>query len=91
MKRKGQVSVPLDDSLRAFVQDMAAREDRTIAGQIRHLIAERARVPNAGAGGMTTEPSMQEDTEQPMPRFVELARHTLRLVIDKTKPMQQCD
>src|SRR6266446_3719306 len=24
-------------------------------------------------------------------RFVKLARHALRLVIDKTKPMQQCD
>src|SRR5262245_45390260 len=29
--------------------------------------------------------------ESPLLRFVELARHTLRLVIDKTKPMQQCD
>ncbi len=34
----------LDPQLRAFVEQTAAREDRTIAGQIRHIVAEAARV-----------------------------------------------
>jgi hypothetical protein len=42
-RREHQVSVPLDAELRAFVERVAVREDRTLAGQIRHLIAEAAR------------------------------------------------
>ena len=42
-KRREQVSVPLDPELRAFVERAAEREDRTLAGQIRHLVAEAAR------------------------------------------------
>ena len=38
-----QVSVPLPADLRAFVERAAAREDRSVAGQIRHLVAEAAR------------------------------------------------
>jgi hypothetical protein len=47
-KRDHQVSVPLDPELREFVEQSAAREDRTVAGQVRHLIAEaaRARTPS---------------------------------------------
>lgn len=41
--RQNQVSVPLDPQLRAFVEQAAEREDRTMAGQIRHLVAEAAR------------------------------------------------
>lgn len=42
-RQRQQVSVPLDPQLRAFVEETAAREDRTVAGQIRHLVAEAAR------------------------------------------------
>jgi len=38
-----QVSVPLSADLRAFVEGEAAREDRSMAAQIRHLVAEAAR------------------------------------------------
>lgn len=41
--RNHQVSVPLDPALREFVEQAAEREDRTMAGQIRHLVAEAAR------------------------------------------------
>jgi len=40
---KQKVSVPLDRELREFVEAQAQAEDRTIAGQIRHLVAEAAR------------------------------------------------
>jgi hypothetical protein len=40
---KEQISVPLDPDLRDFVRRTALREDRTVAAQIRHLIAEAAR------------------------------------------------
>ncbi len=42
-KKREQVSVPLDPALRQFVERAAEREDRTLAGQIRHLVAEAAR------------------------------------------------
>jgi hypothetical protein len=42
-KRDYQVSVPLDQALREFVERAAEREDRSLAGQIRHLVAEAAR------------------------------------------------
>jgi hypothetical protein len=42
-RKREQVSVPLGPQLRAFVEQTAAREDRTVAGQIRHLVAEAAR------------------------------------------------
>ena len=38
-----QVSVPLPRELREFVERQAQREDRSVAGQIRHLVAEAAR------------------------------------------------
>jgi hypothetical protein len=37
-----QVSVPLPAELHAFVERAAEREDRSVAGQIRHLVAEAA-------------------------------------------------
>lgn len=43
MRKREQVSVPLPAELREFVERAAVREDRTLAGQIRHLIAEAAR------------------------------------------------
>jgi CopG-like RHH_1 or ribbon-helix-helix domain, RHH_5 len=43
MSKREQVSVPLPAELREFVERAAVREDRTLAGQIRHLIAEAAR------------------------------------------------
>ena len=43
-KRDHQVSVPLPADLREFVERAAEQEDRTIAGQIRHLVARAARV-----------------------------------------------
>jgi len=42
-KRENQLSVPITPELRAFVEREAAREDQTVAGQVRHLIAEAAR------------------------------------------------
>jgi hypothetical protein len=47
-KRDNQISVPLDRELRAFVERQAAREDRSLAGQIRHLVAEAARARREG-------------------------------------------
>jgi len=41
--RENQVTVPLPSELRAFVERAAEREDRTVAGVIRHLVAEAAR------------------------------------------------
>ena len=38
-----QVSVPLTRELREFVERAAEREDRSVAGQIRHFVAEAAR------------------------------------------------
>jgi hypothetical protein len=42
-KRANQLSVPIDSELRQFLERMAAREDRTLAAQVRHLLAEAAR------------------------------------------------
>jgi hypothetical protein len=50
MKRRGQVSVPLDPELRQFVEREAARQDRSVAGQIRHLVAEAARAASVDHG-----------------------------------------
>ena len=47
--REHQVSVPMDALLRRFVEEAAQREHRTVAGQIRHLVAEAAR-QQAAAG-----------------------------------------
>ena len=41
--RREQISVTLEPDLRIFAEQVAAREDRTLAGQIRHWIAEAAR------------------------------------------------
>jgi hypothetical protein len=43
MAKRENVSMPLDPELRAFVERTAEQEDRSVAGQIRHLIAEAAR------------------------------------------------
>jgi hypothetical protein len=40
--------VPLDPELREYVERMAAREDRSLAGQIRHFVAEAARAAGSG-------------------------------------------
>jgi len=42
-KREQQVTVPLPDSLREYVQRRAAVEDRSIASVVRRLIDEAAR------------------------------------------------
>ena len=41
--KREQISVTLDPELRTFAEQIAAREDRTLAAQIRHWIAEAAR------------------------------------------------
>jgi hypothetical protein len=46
-KRENQVSVPLDPELRQFVEKMAALEDRSIGGWVRHLVTEAARKSQA--------------------------------------------
>ena len=38
-----RVTVPLPEPLVRFVEQSAEREDRSLAGQIRHLVAEAAR------------------------------------------------
>jgi hypothetical protein len=43
MTNREQISVPLPAELREFVKRAAEREDRSVAGQIRHLVAEAAR------------------------------------------------
>lgn len=42
-KRENQITVPLDPELRAFIEQMAAREDRTVAAMVRRIIAQAAR------------------------------------------------
>jgi len=42
MMKENQISVPMDASLRQFLEEVAAREHRTIAGQVRHLLCEMA-------------------------------------------------
>jgi hypothetical protein len=42
MSKRDQVSVPLPAELKAFVAQAAARDDRTVAGQIRHILADWA-------------------------------------------------
>jgi hypothetical protein len=54
-KREHQVSVPLDPELREFVAREAAREDRSVAGQIRHLVAEAARAAGSANVSRMTE------------------------------------
>lgn len=39
---ENRVTVPLDAHLREFVEQVAAREHRTLAGAVRHLIATQA-------------------------------------------------
>ena len=41
--RENQVSVPLDARTRQYLEEAAAREHRTLTGQVRHLVAEAAR------------------------------------------------
>jgi hypothetical protein len=43
MAKREQVTVPLDRELREFVERVAEREDRSVAGVIRHLVAQAAR------------------------------------------------
>jgi hypothetical protein len=46
-KRRQQISVPLEPELRAFVEQQAIEQDRSVAGQIRNFVAEAARkTPN---------------------------------------------
>jgi hypothetical protein len=49
--RREQISVILDCELRTFAEQAAAREDRTLAGQIRHWVAEAARREVPGRQG----------------------------------------
>jgi uncharacterized protein (UPF0335 family) len=42
-KRREQISIPIDQGLREFIERIAREEDRTVAGQVRHFIAEAAR------------------------------------------------
>jgi hypothetical protein len=43
MAKREQVTVPLDRELREFVERVAEREDLSVAGVIRHLVAQAAR------------------------------------------------
>jgi len=40
MMHEYQISVPMDEALRRSLEKLAAREHRTLAGQVRHLLCE---------------------------------------------------
>ena len=42
-RKREQISVPLSEELRQFIERVAARQDRSAAGLIRHFVAEAAR------------------------------------------------
>lgn len=46
--KRNQLSVPMTPELRELVARAAAREDRTVASYVRHLIAQAVRKANAG-------------------------------------------
>jgi hypothetical protein len=48
MRKRNQVSVPLTEEQMAFVEQRAVQEDRSVAGTIRHLIAQAARLAGTG-------------------------------------------
>ncbi len=43
MNKRDQLSVPMPPELRELTEEMARREDRTMASLVRHLILEAAR------------------------------------------------
>ena len=47
MKHLDQLSVPLPAELKTFVAEAAARDDRSLAGQIRHYVAQAARAASS--------------------------------------------
>ena len=69
-KRREQVSVPLDEDLRVFVEQTAAREHGSIAGVIRRFVAEAGpEISDAGARGMTSIPQTRSPRlHRPNPR-----------------------
>jgi hypothetical protein len=48
MRKREQISVPVDGELREFLEQEAARVDRSVAGLVRHLVAEAARQRREG-------------------------------------------
>src|SRR6266446_258559 len=48
--RVSQINIHLPDDLLLFVQKTADRETRTVAGQVRHFVAEAARKAGGGNG-----------------------------------------
>ena len=50
MRKRSQISVPLDPELVEFVERTAEREDRTVAAQVRHYVAEAARQAGGSDG-----------------------------------------
>jgi DNA-directed RNA polymerase subunit L len=42
-KRRPQISIPIDDKLRQYLELAAKREDRTLANLVRRMISEAAR------------------------------------------------
>jgi hypothetical protein len=40
--RENQLTVPLSEPLREYLEQAAAREHRSVAGQVRHIVAEAA-------------------------------------------------
>ena len=43
MAKRNQVTISVDPELRQFLEAKAQAEDRSLAGQIRHVLAEAAR------------------------------------------------
>jgi hypothetical protein len=43
MSKREQISIPISPDLRRYVERVAAREDRTVASAIRHILHEAAR------------------------------------------------
>jgi hypothetical protein len=43
MSKRQQITIPINEELRAFIERAAAKEDRSVASMVRRLIAEAAR------------------------------------------------
>jgi hypothetical protein len=47
MSKRQQITIPINEELREFIERAAAKEDRSVASMVRRLIAEAARSSEA--------------------------------------------
>jgi uncharacterized protein (DUF1778 family) len=43
MSKRQQITIPINEELRTFIERAAAREDRSVASMVRRFISEAAR------------------------------------------------